>query len=474
MSDEATLPAQQSIDTRTARQLATTTKTVPQTPGISPRWILRLLPWVQVDSGTYRVNRRKMVLREPSRVRATVLNGEAKVEPEDLRAIPMFADVDEDLLAAVAERLETERHAAGDVIVKEGDEGDKFYILAQGKAEVTHIGPHDEKLRLAVLADGSYFGEIALLKHAPRMATVRTLTPCVLLTLPRADFEKLLEKSPEVRQRVEEAMAERIRIQERADETGEAPIDIEAGHEGERDLPETFVDYEDDPREYPLSIVQTIVRVHTRVTDIYNQPINQLREQIRLAIEGMKEKQEWELINNRDFGLLHAAAPTMHVQPRNGRPTPDDLDELIARVWKQPAYFLAHPRAIAAIGRECTRRGVPPATVQMYGSPFLTWRGVPIVPCNKLEVRGGAGPAGPGNTDILLMRVGEKEQGVVGLHQAGIPGEQLPSLSVRFMGINRKAVASYLLTLYHSAAVLTDDALGVLENVEVGYYHDYA
>ncbi len=76
-------------------------------------------------------------------------------------------------------------------------------------------------------------------------------------------------------------------------------------------------------------------------------------------------------------------------------------------------------------------------------------------------------------TNILLMRVGEKEQGVVGLHQTGIPGEQQPSLSVRFMGINRKAIASYLLTLYFSCAVLTPDALAVLENVEVGYYHDY-
>jgi hypothetical protein len=71
------------------------------------------------------------------------------------------------------------------------------------------------------------------------------------------------------------------------------------------------------------------------------------------------------------------------------------------------------------------------------------------------------------------MRVGEKEQGVVGLHQTGIPGEQEPSLSVRYMGIDNRALASYLLSLYFSCAVLTDDALGVLENVQVGFYHDY-
>ena len=68
---------------------------------------------------------------------------------------------------------------------------------------------------------------------------------------------------------------------------------------------------------------------------------------------------------------------------------------------------------------------------------------------------------------------GEADQGVVGLHQAGIPGEIGPSLSARLMGLDSLGVASYLLTMYFACAVLTDDALGILENVEVGYYHDY-
>ena len=103
------------------------------------------------------------------------------------------------------------------------------------------------------------------------------------------------------------------------------------------------------------------------------------------------------------------------------------------------------------------------------GIPVITWRGVPLIPCDKLETTGRRF----GTTSILLLRVGEADQGVVGLHQAGIPGEIMPSLSARLMGIDSLGVATYLLTLYFSCAVLTDDALGVLENVEVGYYHDY-
>jgi hypothetical protein len=242
---------------------------------------------------------------------------------------------------------------------------------------------------------------------------------------------------------------------------------------GEYELPQSYPDYEDIPREYELSVVQTILKVNGQVIDIFNSPIGQLAQQMRLTIEAMKEQQEWEMINNREFGLLHNVAPSMRVKTRSGAPTPDDLDELLAKVWRKPAFFLAHPRAIAAFGRECTRRGVPPVSVNLFGCPFITWRGVPIVPCDKLMIDGNPDNVGAGKTNILLMRVGEAEQGVIGLHQPGLPDEHCPSLSVRFAGIDCKGIASYVMTLYFSVAVLTDNALGVLEDVEVGRYHDY-
>ena len=73
-------------------------------------------------------------------------------------------------------------------------------------------------------------------------------------------------------------------------------------------------------------------------------------------------------------------------------------------------------------------------------------------------------------TSIIAMRLGEENQGVIGLHQTGIPDEYQPSLSVRFMGINDQAIISYLVSAYYSAAVLVPDALGVLENVEIGHF----
>jgi hypothetical protein len=254
------------------------------------------------------------------------------------------------------------------------------------------------------------------------------------------------------------------RVNKVKNETGVA---VDCSSLDERELPQTFVDYEAWGREYRLGAVNTVLDIHTRVSDLYSSPHNQIQEQLRLTIETIKERQESELINNPEYGLLSNVAPSQKVQPRVGTPTPDDMDELITKVWKQPGFFLAHPLAIAAFGRECTRRGVPPATVTLFGSPFLTWRGIPIIPCDKVKIVDG-------KTNILLVRTGESRQGVVGLYQPNLTGEQSMGLSVRFMGINHKAISSYLISLYCSLAVLTDDALAVLENVEVGKYYDYS
>ncbi|CCG09600.1 family 2A encapsulin nanocompartment shell protein [Pararhodospirillum photometricum] len=244
-------------------------------------------------------------------------------------------------------------------------------------------------------------------------------------------------------------------------------VAVECSGRDERALPQTFVDYEEKPRELMLSAVNTVVDIHTRVSDLYSVPHNQIAEQLRLSIEAIKERQENELINNPEYGLLSNVDPAFTLSTRVGPPTPDDLDELISRVWKQPGFFLAHPRTIAAFGRECTRRGVPPAIVTLFGSPFLTWRGLPLIPSDKVRIENG-------RSKILLLRTGQARQGVVGLFQPNLPGEQSMGLSVRFMGINQKAIASYLISLYCSLAVLTEDALGVLENVEVDKYHVYA
>ena len=384
--------------------------------------------------------------------------------------MPLFSGLPETIIARMATSFRTEQVPLGNKVIVEGETESKFFIIAEGQVEVLYKGAHGSDIRIALLTDGEYFGETEFASDQAADVTVRTLTPCTLLALSRKDLEASLSEVPDWNAEFKKAVAQYVELRSMVNRYGEKNIDLVSGFAENIQIPETFVDYSARPREYPLSTVQTIVRVHTRVSDLYNDPHDQLEQQLRLTVEGIKERQEWDLVNSPKFGLLHSVDPSMRISTRYGTPTPDDFDELLARVWKKPAFFLAHPRAIAAFGRECTWRGVPPATTVVGGLPVLTWRGVPLVPCDKLEMRGRRA----GTTSILLMRVGEEEQGVVGLHQKGIPGEIMPSLSARLMGIDSLGVATYLLTLYFSCAVLTDDALGVLENVEVGYYHDYA
>ena len=457
---------QRSVTTATARRLATTTKTAPQMGSITPRLLLKLLPWVQVSGGTFRVNRTKVELRKNDRLPIQYVNGVPSFTAKNLKAIPLFSEFDDEILNRLVSSFEAKEVDVDKLFVEEGKDKQRFFIVASGQAEVISKGPHGEDLRIALLG-----------------------TPTVFLGLKLKELIKFIKEVPDFRETFTKAVDKQLRLKASVNDNGEKHIDLVSGHEEDNIIPETYIDYEENPTEYSLNTLQTVVRVHTRVSDLYNNPYNQLEEQLRLSIESIKERQEWELINNKQFGLLAAANPAYRITTRYGAPTPDDLDELLSLVWKEPAFFVAHPRAIAAFERECTWRGVPPVTTDLFGTKVILWRGVPLIPSDKVEVEGQYVPLipsdkvevegqyltgrGVGTTKIILVRTGEQNQGVIGLHQSGIPGEIAPSLSARLMGLDKFGVASYLRTKYFSLAALTDDAIAVLENVEVGYYHDY-
>jgi CRP-like cAMP-binding protein len=457
---ESQAPPQQSLGTSAARNLATTTKSVPQMQEITSRWLLRMLPWVQVQGGTYRVNRRLSYAVGDGRVTFVQTGDRVAVIPAELGELPALRGYeDEAALAELAGRCEQQEFAAGQVLVSSGDPEDRVYLLAHGRAEKVGTGPYGDDAVLETLADGSYFGDRALVDaDATWDYSVRAATACTVLVLTRADVLNLAERSASLREHLD-ALASVPH--QRTNKYGEAEIDLSAGHVGEAVVPHTFVDYEGAPREYELSVAQTVLKVHSRVADLYNQPMNQTEQQLRLTVEALRERQEFELINNREFGLLNNCDYGQRLQPHDGAPSPDDMDELLSR-RRGSKLFLAHPRAIAAFGRECNKRGIYPDSVEIAGNHVPAWRGVPIFPSNKIPISDAR------TTSIICMRTGETEQGVIGLQQSGIPDEIEPSMSVRFMGIDEQAIISYLVTAYYSAAILVPDALGVLENVEVG------
>jgi hypothetical protein len=451
---------QLSLSTAAARNLATTTKSVPQMQGITSRWLLKLLPWVEASGGTYRVNRRLSYTVGDGQVTFTTAGREIRVIPAELRELPPLRDFeDEAVLGALAARFERQDFGAGEVIAEFGSPAMRVYLIAHGKVEKVGTGKYGNATVLGALADGQYFGEQVLTEAQSIWEfTAKAVTPCTVLSMTRRAFEELTAQCGELREHLDGL---RNRPERPQDEHGEAEIAVAAGHAGEPDLPGTFADYESCPREYELSVAQTVLRVHSRVADLYNEPMNQIEQQLRLTIEALRERQEYELVNNAGFGLLHNADLSQRIHTRTGPPTPDDLDELLCR-RRKTRFFLAHPRAIAAFGRECTKRGLYPQTAAVDGRQVHAWRGVPLLPCVKIPVTGS------GTTAIVAMRTGEDDAGVIGLRRTGLADEREPGLNVRFGGIDAKGILSYQVSAYYSAAVLVPDALGVLENVELG------
>ncbi|NRA10627.1 MAG: cyclic nucleotide-binding domain-containing protein [Crocinitomicaceae bacterium] len=457
-----TLPKEQ------ARALTTTHKTRPQMEGISSRNVSKVLPWVNVTGGYYRVNRRQVLEIRPGQVSWNTTDGVEDVpralNPDSLIQMPGFRHVsDSALLTLIAGAGIEEDFIKDDVIVANTTAPDHIYIILKGKVSLVEPGELNNNHSIGTISSGFYFGEFTYYAGKPPFPfDAVAISDVKVLKIPHAQLDIILAASSIDTHKADVSAALEALVS-KINGKGESLIDMFSGlHDEEPDIPSTYVEYDSAPKEYELYSAQTILKIHSKVADLNNSPYNQTEEQVRLTIEELREAQENEMINNKDFGLLNVADYRQRIQTRTGPPTPDDLDELISK-RRKTKYIFAHRKAIAAFLRECSKRGIYPDTVDVNGSECIAWRGIPILTSNKIPVKNNS-------TSMIAVRVGEEDQGVVGLYQVGIPEEVEPSLSVRFMGIDEKAIISYLLTNYFSVAILVPDALGILENVEVGVY----
>jgi len=450
-----------SLSTRAARQLATTTKSEPQMQAITSRWLVKMLPWVDVKGGTYRVNRRLQLRVGRGRVQFEQ-NGadDIRVIPQTLTELPVLRGYDDiEVLDELAGRFRVREVRAGQVLFEAGQPATEAYLVVHGRFARYTVGKYGDEEVIGVVTDGDQMGDEAVGRSDPLwQSSVRAETAGVLMVLPWDVIQEFTDRVPSLAAHFAAYAEQQQRPMNRK---GEAEVPVQAGHVGEPTLSGGFVDYDLAPREYELSLTQTVLRVHSRVADLYNEPMDQTQQQLRLTVEEIRERQEWELVNNREFGLLHNADYGQRISTYTGPPTPDDMDELLS-MRRKTRLFLAHPKAIAAFFRQCNKRGLVPGTANVDGHEVPAWRGVPIFPCGKIPISDAH------TSSILALRTGEADQGVVGLYQTGIPEEFQPGLNVRFMGIDSAAIIKYLVTAYYSMAILVPDAVGVLENVQIG------
>jgi ATP-binding cassette, subfamily B, bacterial len=134
------------------------------------------------------------------------------VDAQRLKAFPILDSLDDDHLAELSPFFATDTFPPGREIVRQNDPGDKFYIIARGKVEVWRTEEQSGSTkRVAVLQDGDFFGEITLITGFPRTATVRTVTSCTCISLTRGQFNRMLDRFPDLRRRVSEVALQRLR-----------------------------------------------------------------------------------------------------------------------------------------------------------------------------------------------------------------------------------------------------------------------
>ncbi|NVK82619.1 cyclic nucleotide-binding domain-containing protein, partial [Streptomyces morookaense] len=258
-TEQAADRPQLSLGTTAARQLATTTKSVPQMQGISSRWLLRVLPWVQVSAGTYRVNRRLTYTVGNGIVEFITTGSEIRVIPAELGELPLLRGFEDNaVLEALAAACVQREYAPGDALAEQGRPADQVFLIAHGKLTKTGPGKYGDETDLGSLGAGDFFGErVPLEPDGTWGFTVRATTRCTVLTLPLQAFQEVADRSEALRTHIEGFAS---RPAPPANKRGEADITVTSGHSGEPVIPGTFVDYEPGPREYELSVAQTVLR----------------------------------------------------------------------------------------------------------------------------------------------------------------------------------------------------------------------
>ena len=106
----------------------------------------------------------------------------------ELTRVGLFADLPGETLTKLADRMQREDVEAGTVMIREGEPGDRFFVLLSGMAGVSQTGLGQR----GVLKAGEFFGEVALTMHVPRTATVTAMTPCVVASCDEATFDELI------------------------------------------------------------------------------------------------------------------------------------------------------------------------------------------------------------------------------------------------------------------------------------------
>ena len=176
---------------------------------ITDQYMRTSIPGVYA-AGDTRAQLAKQITTAVGDATTAVLHAERYIE--ELKDIERaFPEEPKEIAAETASRADLVVFAPGDLIIREGEAGDKFYMVIRGEAEATQRGPDGAQVVVGRFGPGDYFGEIGLLSDAPRIATVRARTPLEVMALDRETFGRLMANSQATEAEVRRVAAARTR-----------------------------------------------------------------------------------------------------------------------------------------------------------------------------------------------------------------------------------------------------------------------
>lgn len=387
---------------------------------------MEFLSWEKVLTDYYKIAQIKLLANKTEKSN----NSENTTKSKDLesyflsdvlKSVPLFKDLSDEIIKKILAGIYYKEVNAGDVIVKQNDPAKTFYIINNGSFDVIIKSVDGKDLLIRSLTGGDYFGEIALLYDAPRQATVKASTSGGLMVLNKETFEKIIENS------------------------GIKDDLIEILDKRKKELSEI---YNDDLMNYKQSLyVDTEVEVPlTIIEDIFitNDDKTLTQQLLEIKIETLKQKAEWEIISNKEFGLLNNISKNMILPENKNLQLIDRLDDLISLIYK-PSLILANPKDIIKIEHECTQHNILMEMIELRGIKFMSWRGIPILPSRTIQ------------DNIIALRTGTEDYGVVGICKDISNDYKVPGLLIEQIENNK-----YSIKLFLSIAFLSNDSAAML------------
>lgn len=450
----------------------------------SPKWLLQMLQWVGIDGLSYQISQVEIEskleqITTNQQLKKIQLAKDSYFLSDLLKSVPLFYNIPDELVAEILNGLYQKVVNSGEVITKQGEVDDKFFIVVDGQFDVSvKDNKSANDLSLKLLEAGDYFGEMALLENLPRQATITAKTKGSLLCINKESFDKIL-KNLNLQEKLYKSLQERKielksveyhnqtnrpSIQSLAIEFDVAAECMERSITKNLALIKTTVKTRVESTQKPSEIKESVAD-QVNVGDLKR--VDLPYQLLRLIIDDIREKEESEIINNKDFGLVSNVASGMSILA-NSPFVPKVLDELISLSWKEPSFFLAHPEAIAVFKRNCNNFGINLENLTINISPgisgnFVLWQNIPIIPSDKIIISNVGGEV---FTDIFLIRNGWEKRGVVGLYSEDcINNYNIPGFSIEVVETDANLISKYLIKRYFSVAMLAPDAVAISRNV---------